>query len=55
MKNKGANTLEAITLTDNQQPNKYYYFDSDSKNEIENSMQKLYRICKFCKQAYERA
>lgn len=38
MKNKGANTLEAITLTDNQQPNKYYYFDSDSKNEIENSM-----------------
>ena len=38
MKNKGANTLDVITLTDNQQPNKYYYFASDSKNEIENSM-----------------
>ena len=38
MKNKGVNTLDVITLTDNQQPNKYYYFASDSKNEIENSM-----------------
>ena len=38
MKNKGANTLDVITLTDNQQPNKYYYFASDSKNKIENSM-----------------
>ena len=38
MKNKGENTLEVITLTDNQQPNKYYSFVSDSKNEIENSL-----------------
>jgi len=32
MKNKGANTLEAITLTDNQHPNKYYTFVSESKD-----------------------
>ena len=38
MKNKGENTLEVITLTDNQQPNKYYSFVSDRKNEIENSL-----------------
>ena len=32
MKNKGANTLEAITLEDNQHPNKYYTFVSESKD-----------------------
>lgn len=32
MKNKGANTLEAITLEDNQHPNKYYTFASESKD-----------------------
>lgn len=32
MKNKGANTLEAITLEDNQHPNKYYTFVSEGKD-----------------------
>ena len=48
MKNKGVNTLEAITLTDNQQPNKYYDFVAESKDGIENG-----RIPEVCKSYIE--
>ena len=44
MKNKGANTLEAITLTDNQQPNKYYDFVAESKEGIEDGH--IPEVCK---------